>query len=59
MDLYFVELLVVHRQLQVYLQLKIKDAFESTLSDLVSGNLQLGGNTTKGHGAFTGNFQTS
>ncbi|MDG1434748.1 MAG: RAMP superfamily CRISPR-associated protein [Saprospiraceae bacterium] len=52
-------------QLDIYVlktaleDIKIKDAFESTLSDLVSGNLQLGGNTTKGHGAFTGNFQTS
>jgi CRISPR/Cas system CSM-associated protein Csm3 (group 7 of RAMP superfamily) len=37
----------------------IKNAFENALNDLVSGNLQLGGNTTKGHGVFTGKFQTS
>lgn len=33
---------------------KIKKAFEQSLTDLVSGNLPLGGMTTKGHGFFTG-----
>jgi CRISPR/Cas system CSM-associated protein Csm3 (group 7 of RAMP superfamily) len=32
----------------------IKKAFENSLKDLVEGQLQLGGNTTKGHGVFTG-----
>jgi CRISPR/Cas system CSM-associated protein Csm3 (group 7 of RAMP superfamily) len=32
----------------------IKQALENTLKDLVEGQLQLGGNTTKGHGVFTG-----
>lgn len=35
----------------------IKNAFEAALDDLVSGQLQLGGNTTKGHGAFVGNYK--
>lgn len=30
----------------------VKQAFEHTLEDLVEGRLQLGGNTTKGHGVF-------
>ncbi len=32
----------------------IEKAFNQTLIDLTEGNLQLGGNTTKGHGVFTG-----
>lgn len=36
---------------------EIKIAFEAALNDLVKGNLQLGGNTTKGHGAFIGTYQ--
>lgn len=32
----------------------IKKAFENSLNDLVSGNLPLGGMTTKGHGFFKG-----
>lgn len=32
----------------------IENAFNQTLIDLTEGNLQLGGNTTKGHGVFTG-----
>ena len=35
----------------------IKKAFELTLEDLVAGRLQLGGNTTKGHGVFSGSFE--
>lgn len=35
----------------------IKEAFENSLSDLVNGNLSLGGNTGKGHGSFMGKFQ--
>lgn len=31
---------------------KVKKAFEEALRDLEEGRLQLGGNTTKGHGAF-------
>ncbi|MEZ5038502.1 MAG: RAMP superfamily CRISPR-associated protein [Saprospiraceae bacterium] len=31
-----------------------KQAFENTLNDLCEGRLQLGGNTTKGHGTFSG-----
>lgn len=31
---------------------KIKEAFEEALKDLEEGRLQLGGNTTKGHGVF-------
>ncbi|MEO1257797.1 MAG: RAMP superfamily CRISPR-associated protein [Bacteroidota bacterium] len=34
----------------------IKNAFESALDDLCHGRLQLGGNSTKGHGAFAGSF---
>jgi CRISPR/Cas system CSM-associated protein Csm3 (group 7 of RAMP superfamily) len=34
----------------------IKNAFEQTLQDLTTGNLQLGGNTSKGHGVFTGHY---
>jgi CRISPR/Cas system CSM-associated protein Csm3 (group 7 of RAMP superfamily) len=34
----------------------IKKAMKRTLDDLVNGQLQLGGNTTKGHGAFTGSY---
>ncbi|MCF8342347.1 MAG: hypothetical protein K9I82_15335 [Chitinophagaceae bacterium] len=34
----------------------IKKAFEQTLEDLTKGNLQLGGNTSKGHGVFIGNY---
>ena len=33
---------------------KVKDAFDQTLEDLISGNLPLGGMTTKGHGFFLG-----
>lgn len=36
---------------------KIKKAFEAALTDLTNGNLQLGGNTAKGHGVFSGNFE--
>lgn len=36
----------------------IKIAFEKALHDLCEGNLQLGGGTTKGHGVFTGSWQT-
>ena len=32
----------------------VKDALEKTLEDLTKGELQLGGNTTKGHGIFLG-----
>lgn len=32
----------------------IEKAFNQTLIDLTEGNLQLGGNTTKGHGVFSG-----
>jgi CRISPR/Cas system CSM-associated protein Csm3 (group 7 of RAMP superfamily) len=35
----------------------IKIAFENTLNDIISGNLQLGGNSTKGHGVFTGTLK--
>lgn len=31
----------------------IKEAFEKTLEDIKNGQLQLGGNSTKGHGIFT------
>lgn len=37
----------------------VKDAFETTLNELIEGQLQLGGNTTKGHGLFTGSFTTN
>lgn len=37
---------------------KVKNAFEKTLNDLISGKLQLGGNTTKGHGAFSGSLES-
>lgn len=37
----------------------IRDAFIKTLNELVEGQLQLGGNTTKGHGLFTGSFTTN
>jgi len=49
--------------LHIYLQKddkitpEITKAFEQTLNDLVTGSLQLGGNTTKGHGAFTGTYK--
>jgi len=33
---------------------QIKKAFEDSLNDLISGNLPLGGMTTKGHGFFKG-----
>lgn len=33
---------------------QIKEAFEKSLDDLISGNLPLGGMTTKGHGFFKG-----
>jgi CRISPR/Cas system CSM-associated protein Csm3 (group 7 of RAMP superfamily) len=36
----------------------IKKALKNTLDDLVNGQLQLGGNTTKGHGAFTGSYNS-
>jgi hypothetical protein len=36
---------------------RIKEAFETALNDLISGRLQLGGRTTKGHGVFNGNFE--
>ena len=32
----------------------IKEAFEKALEDIKNGQLQLGGNTTKGHGVFKG-----
>jgi len=35
----------------------IKESFENALEDLVSGNIQLGGNTGKGHGAFVGSYK--
>lgn len=35
----------------------IQKAFEAALDDLKNGNLQLGGNTAKGHGVFTGNYE--
>ena len=38
----------------------IEDVFrnvERTLDDLVEGRLPLGGNTMKGHGIFTGNYE--
>ncbi len=35
----------------------IKVAFELALDDLVNGRIQLGGNTGKGHGAFTGEYK--
>lgn len=35
----------------------IRIAFEKTLSDITIGNLQLGGNSTKGHGVFTGTLK--
>lgn len=34
----------------------IKKAFENTLDDLVQGRLPIGGNTTKGHGVFSGEW---
>lgn len=37
----------------------IKKALKNTLDDLVNGRLQLGGNTTKGHGAFTGSYKSN
>ncbi|PSR10208.1 MAG: hypothetical protein C7N36_19450 [Bacteroidetes bacterium] len=36
---------------------EVEEAFDSALQDLVNGRLQLGGNTTKGHGAFSGSFK--
>ena len=35
----------------------IEKAFKAALDDLKNGNLQLGGNTAKGHGVFTGNYE--
>lgn len=35
----------------------IKKAFECALNDLVDGRLALGGNTTKGHGIFSGELK--
>ena len=35
----------------------VKEAFEKSLDDLVRGNIQLGGNTGKGHGAFVGEYE--
>ena len=35
----------------------IKVAFEKTLQDILTGNLQLGGNANKGHGAFKGTLK--
>ena len=32
-------------------------AFEKTMEDIAKGNLQLGGNSAKGHGVFTGTFK--
>ena len=37
----------------------IKKAFENTLDDLKKGNLQLGGNSNKGHGVFTEKLLTN
>jgi len=57
---------VVHTnnfQLDIYIEKdafkekNIQAAFEDTLKDLTTGKLQLGGNTTKGHGAFKGSFK--
>jgi CRISPR/Cas system CSM-associated protein Csm3 (group 7 of RAMP superfamily) len=35
---------------------RVKTAFTKALDDLVNGHLALGGNTTKGHGIFTGAY---
>jgi CRISPR/Cas system CSM-associated protein Csm3 (group 7 of RAMP superfamily) len=35
----------------------VRDAFENTLDDLCAGQLQLGGNSAKGHGAFVGTWE--
>jgi len=37
---------------------KIKKAFEQALDDILTGQLQLGGNSTKGHGLFKGSLKT-
>jgi len=41
-------------EISVLKDAKIKKAFEQSLTDLESGNLPLGGMTTKGHGFFKG-----
>lgn len=35
----------------------VKKAFSATLDDIVQGKLPLGGNTSKGHGAFIGHYE--
>ena len=37
----------------------IEKAFLQTLNDIKDGNLQLGGNSNKGHGVFTGTLKTN
>jgi len=37
-----------------FVETEIKSAFEKTIEELCTGQLQLGGSTNKGHGVFTG-----
>ena len=37
---------------------EIKKAFELALEDITTGQLQLGGNSSKGHGLFKGSIKT-
>ena len=47
----------VYVEKQAFETINIKEALENALNDLVSGNIQLGGNTGKGHGAFVGKYE--
>ncbi len=37
---------------------KVKEAFEASLDDIKNGMLPLGGSTMRGHGSFSGNWET-
>ena len=43
---------------EAFKEADVRAAFELALKDLISGQLQLGGNTSKGHGAFDGRVTT-
>jgi CRISPR/Cas system CSM-associated protein Csm3 (group 7 of RAMP superfamily) len=50
-------ILHIYVEIPAFVNNDIKVAFEKALEDLVSGRLQLGGNTGKGHGAFVGEYE--
>jgi CRISPR/Cas system CSM-associated protein Csm3 (group 7 of RAMP superfamily) len=47
----------IYVEKEAFIDENIKKAFEAALNDVTTGNLQLGGNTAKGHGVFTGNYE--